>query len=165
MTCIVFTPEMVAWDTLMSCENMKMTEEFSHKVQYFNGCIYGFAGPVHGFKELIEWHQDGADPDDIPRAEFTMLVMTADGAELYQHDHPLASHIPYPAVIGSGTDCAVVALHMGADAAKAVEVAMRFDPYTGGRVMTMDPRDKLKTRMKVSKKGRISVRKTNRKRK
>lgn len=163
MTCVVFTPELVAWDTQMSQENLILSEEFTTKVRYFNGCIYGFAGTPHGHLELIEWHQDGADPDDVPRSEFSMMVMTADGVELYQHDHVLASHIPFPAIIGSGTDAAVVALHMGADAKKAVEVAMKFDPYTGGRVMTMDPRGKLKSRMKVSKKGILSAKRPNRK--
>jgi ATP-dependent protease HslVU (ClpYQ) peptidase subunit len=36
--------------------------------------------------------------------------------------------------IGSGEQAAMVAMHMGATAKEAVEMAKRVDPYTGGRV-------------------------------
>lgn len=73
-------------------------------------------------------------------ADFTCLVLTKAG--LFEYDaycRPLPVMLePYPFyAIGSGAKAALGAMHAGADAATAVEIACRVDTYSAPPVVTM----------------------------
>lgn len=56
-----------------------------------------------------------------------------------QHCQPTPIYEPFFA-IGSGCQAALAAMHMGASAEKAVQIASLVDPYTGGEIETIDGR-------------------------
>src|SRR5690606_5707700 len=125
-------------DGVMACDS-RMTGEFiaqAHKVIQGEGILVGYCGDciaAYAFAEYVaglseDKPHNGGD-DDIE-----LLVLK--GRKLFLVDNRLR-WFPIPEryyAIGSGSQAAMVAMHMGATAREAVEMAKRVDPYTGGRV-------------------------------
>lgn len=108
-----------------------------------DGTLVGCSATVPGFGEaVLDWYARGAKPDDAPKAEgakFSLLVVKPDGQALYAGD---AFHLSGPIsapffTIGSGEHAAQGALHHGASAAEAVEIACRVDVWSALPVMTL----------------------------
>lgn len=105
--------------------------------------LIGISGDSDGAPILIEWYTDFylteyCDKNIIKRMydfDTEAIVLHRDGSvettSTYGVVHPCRE--PFYA-IGSGTKCALAAMHCGLSAAEAVEVAKRVDPHTGGRV-------------------------------
>lgn len=69
--------------------------------------------------------------------DINALVIDLDGTIHYYEGHRWDKvDMPYYAV-GSGSRFAMPALFVGADAVKAVEAGMRFDPFSGGKVTSL----------------------------
>jgi hypothetical protein len=89
---------------------------------------------------FVDWYGTGKKPpriltDNLP--DFTCLVLKRDG--LYEYDaycRPYKIELEFYA-IGSGAKAALGAMHMGASAERAVEVACEIDPYTMRPIVVM----------------------------
>jgi hypothetical protein len=89
---------------------------------------------------FVDWYGSGKEPPELlihGDAEFTVLILKKDG--LYEVDRwcrPIKVLEDFYAV-GSGSKAAMGAMFMGADAAKAVDVACKIDPYSALPIVTM----------------------------
>lgn len=88
---------------------------------------------------FVDWYGKKSKPPAVlAEAEFTCLVLDEDG--LWEFDRwcraeQIAEEFY---AIGSGAKVALGAMHHGASAREAVEIAKLVDPYTGGEVKTME---------------------------
>ena len=111
------------------------------------GQIIGFVGNYGDSLEFVEWVRCGADLSDWPEfqtyrgnddaPDFTALMLHEDGIDLWsEHAQPEPVLDEFFA-IGSGSEAATAAMHMGASAHDAIEIAMLVDLHTGGEVHAM----------------------------
>ena len=93
--------------------------------------------------EMIEWLRGGAAPEKLPAFQKTsdfvaVLRIGPDGAYLYENSHiPFKIEEPFYAM-GSGRDFALMALHLGSPAARAVELTNELDTTCGNGVDVME---------------------------
>jgi hypothetical protein len=97
------------------------------------GAIIGLAGDSGPGLVFLDWYGTGrAKPTSLidGDADFTALVLTKKG--LFEYDKWCRGEkvIGRFYAIGSGAKAALGALHMGATARRAVEIACRVDPYS-----------------------------------
>ena len=101
------------------------------KIERFTGNgfteLLGCVGEVTSSTALKEWYKSGCVkdnyPDPIPNEERILVVASKDKLKMFTEG-------PYPTILeekymawGSGEEIAIGAMHMGADAIKAVKVA------------------------------------------
>jgi len=111
----------------------------SEKVYPIEGELIGGSGETAGILIWIEWYMDGCEDKKLRKrmweVDFDIVLLHSDGR--IQTSDACGNiedcHEPFYA-IGSGTKCALAAMHMGATAAEAVEIAKKIDPHTGGKV-------------------------------
>lgn len=106
-------------------------------------CFIGCSGDSDGMPLFVEWFTEYYDTDLCDKQilkrlydfDVDALILYDDGrietGSSYGIVHPCKE--PFYA-IGSGTKAALAAMHMGADAKKAVEIASLVDPHTGGPI-------------------------------
>jgi ATP-dependent protease HslVU (ClpYQ) peptidase subunit len=91
---------------------------------------------------ILDWYEAGADAASCPKSaelKFVLLVVSPDGTAFYANDDfNLAGPIEADFfAIGSGEGEAHGAMHAGASAAEAVEIACRCDVWSGLPVVTI----------------------------
>lgn len=146
MTTVAWKDGIVAADTMGDHNGLKMP---TTKILVAKAFVLGGAGGAHDFygyfdamkdsslKEVLENGYPVEDQDeDIPAM---ILVSRSDPSKAWF----LAATAWLPIVrpyhaIGSGRDFAIAAMHLGKSAVEAVDIAMQFDVYTGGRVERVD---------------------------
>ena len=88
----------------------------------------------------LKWYAgDRSSPYDLGEDSRIILAHARDGLTIYQGKGWFKVTAPF-AAWGSGWPAAVAAMHMGADAKRAIEVAMLCDPSTGGEVQVVPVR-------------------------
>lgn len=103
--------------------------------------IVATAGETSPGLVFLDWYGSGKEPPTslvVGGADFTCLVLTSMG--LYEFDAYCRGELiiePNFYAIGSGAKAALGALHAGASARRAVEIACQIDPSTGPPVVTM----------------------------
>lgn len=108
------------------------------KIMQANGCLVGLTGGWDVGAELRAWWIAGAAPDKFPAKArddiATLIVIGPEGIDVFAAG-------PFPMRIqadqcafGSGRDFAEAAMHLGCTAARAVEVACKFQVDCGGGV-------------------------------
>lgn len=102
--------------------------------------IIGLGGESSPGLLFLDWYGSGKEPPTQlidGDADFTALILTLDGlfeADAYCRPDKILE--PFYA-IGSGAKAALGAMHAGASAKRAVEIACRIDPYTAPPIVTM----------------------------
>lgn len=109
------------------------------KIKKEGDLIFAYSGCVYLFEPWIKWWKDGKDPEKRPivdkdNARFSFWCW--DGSYLWevQYDPPYPMKMKTPCAIGSGRGYALAAMLAGADARKAVEIAIKLDTGSGGEV-------------------------------
>lgn len=164
MTTIAFRKGVLAADSRTTIETeggggrMFLCEKLFRKAVTINGVleevIIATAGESSPGMVFLDWFGSGQEPPDRlidGEADFTCLVLQKDG--LYEYDawcRGVKIMDEFYAV-GSGAKAALAAMHMGASAAKAVEVACRIDYYSGPPVITMRLKPDAKPKIRVPK--------------
>lgn len=108
------------------------------KLHRKKGAIVGFAGNAEQAMVFVDWYFDrkSRQPKVENEDEWEALVLTSKGIEYWGPSlRPIPQH-EY-AAIGSGSQHAITAMDCGKDAIQAVQMAARRDPWTGGRVVSM----------------------------
>lgn len=105
--------------------------------------IVAVAGDMSMIDPLKLWVVEGAGAADIPfrddrHADWHLWVFKPEGLFEAMASAPRLCPCNTPNAIGSGARFAIGAFAMGATPRQAVEVAMRFDIYSGGDVEVMD---------------------------
>lgn len=141
MTVIAWDGKTLAADKLGDAGGLKRTIT---KIFRFEGGLFGSAGSASRSAEMFEWIKSGADPARVPAYQLTddyQAVMIVDNDRrvwLYgASPHPFRLEDPFHA-IGSGRDFAIAAMHLGCNAARAVEVASHFESGCGNGVDTLE---------------------------
>lgn len=144
MTTIAYRNGILASESRVSLTTESGGERYfdsSKKLFRKNGAVIALAGESSPGMLFLKWYGTAKKPPAAlidGDADFTALVLTKEG--LFEYD---AYCIPEPIeeefyAVGSGCKVALGAMHMGADAAMAVEIAKRVDPGSGGKVVTME---------------------------
>lgn len=111
------------------------------KIHKINGHLVAFSGNLNIGISLLEWFRAGFRPADYPGCDVgdessSLLVITPERKILaFESNKPVA--ICFEGewhTRGSGGDFASAAFMMGADPARAVEVACELDIYSGGGI-------------------------------
>lgn len=143
MTTIAYDGRTVAADSMGVSGAYRVPGAYQ-KIRRVGERVYGLAGYPGWFDAWIRWYEDGADPKSAPHCNIesdntgSFIVFERGRAFVF------TSHVPYPSEIfapdawGSGCDFAIGAMKAGADARRAVEVAIDCDPHTGGEVQVID---------------------------
>ena len=120
----------MAADTGARTRQMK---RFAKKLYRVDSAIVGIVGSLMDGLVFVDWWRNGHKMDALPEfrmyrgaedaPDITALVLTTDGLEYWtEHFQPMPLEVPYFA-IGAGAKAAMGAMHMGADAIRAVEAA------------------------------------------
>lgn len=120
--------------------------------------ILGTAGGSYGGMLFVDWYGSGKEPNEFfyhmdLDEDFDVLILDQTG--LYVSNRfcrPIKIEEKFYAV-GSGSKAALAAMIMGASALKAVQIAVKLDPYTGGKLvsMSLDEGKLVKPKKKVVK--------------
>lgn len=140
MTTIVASRKAIAADSKITTGD---TFYYGRKLYVFSNCILGVAGQGRGMGDFVRWVGGGAIEQNIPEprsdeeSAFEALLVNKDGIWRYGVDY-----LPEPvfdefAAIGTGQQGARMALLLGCDLLKTIEMACEVDPYSG-----LDPRTK-----------------------
>ncbi len=142
MTVVCWDGTTLAADKMADMGGLKVSVT---KIKRIADCLVGSSGSASEANELMAWFGRGADPKDFPETQrdtenWTGLLVIKPDLTVLKYEHT-----PYPVVldprqqvgIGSGRDFAVAAMHLGADAKTAVEVASRLCSDCGLGVDTL----------------------------
>jgi len=138
MTTIAWDGESIAADRRMT-SNCIMTVGKLFKLP--DGSVLAGAGDYAEVVEVAAWVMEGCDPDARPRfsenSEGSSLLLARPDGKAYWLTWPYLRQVeinePFAAE-GSGCQFALGAMAMGATARRAVQIAAKFDPFTGGGV-------------------------------
>lgn len=132
----------IATDGLTIASDSRMIGEFIEqgnveKIFRIGEQLVGVAGDYADCLKYIAWLQDGQRPSDRPKlSSFEALHISKSG--VYWVGHGLQPvKMSKCAAAGSGGKFAIAAMLAGASPTKAVSIAMKLDPNSGGKVRTM----------------------------
>lgn len=134
MTTIAWDGKTLAADTLaVSGGGLKRTAEKIFRLT--DGRLYGGSGEYQEVLLVRDWLNGGTKPDKLD--DFSGLLI--DGTRSYRIESkcvlmPIAESFH---AVGSGRDFALSAMYIGRSAREAVELAMRFDAWTGGEITVL----------------------------
>jgi hypothetical protein len=102
-----------------------------------NGSLFGGAGLMEHILAARAWLEEGGDkPEGLD--DFTGILVESGRA--YRLGEKLIRDriVERCHAVGSGSDFAITAMHLGKTAREAVLIAARFDPRTGGGVDVLE---------------------------
>ncbi len=117
----------------------------SKKLHRVKGKVIGIAGQWQDGLTFVRWVEAGMDMGNLPDfitygsqsdlPDFNAIVAHDDGTleQWTEHFQPMPILDEFFS-IGSGSHAATAAMHMGASAKRAVQIAMLVDPSTGGDI-------------------------------
>ena len=107
-----------------------------------DGIVFACTGSGPLFSPLVDWYLSGHDPKSCPTATgdytSTLLVFRDGKAFMLKTEMPYPEEMHAPDAWGAGAEFAIGAMHAGADASRAVEIAIKCNPYTGGEVLCFE---------------------------
>lgn len=107
------------------------------KIRRMRGGLVGIAGDVALANHFLLWFKEGAKGEPTFNMKNVGALYLAKDGKIWVYD---GYYVPYEvhgefAAIGGGGQAALAALHMGASPARAVEIASRIHPGTGGKIV------------------------------
>ena len=131
----------IAWDgkMLVAAKQLTISDLYKAKVTKIRrvktGLLFG-AGDMATIRELMNWFENGADPNNWPEIqkgnEWMPLHWIGSAGTIFRYDNsptPYVIETPFYAT-GSGMAYALAAMQLGYDARTAVLTAAKFDPFT-----------------------------------
>ncbi len=126
MTVIVWDGNSIAVDSQATNGTRKRIVKKWRELD--NGTVLLWTGDHEEGMVLCEWFEKGCHPENLPkhetREEFTVLIALLTSGQVVQYQiERIAEPIEAPFAWGDGAPYALAAMAMGADAARAAEVA------------------------------------------
>ena len=141
MTTIAWSGRFVAADSQVCYGSTKGMGKVE-KLRQIGNTVYACIGSGALFSPMVEWIEKGAKLEDTPNveAEFdaSVLVFRDGKCLVYKARLPYPEELSSPDAWGSGAEFAIGAMHAGATAYAAVEIACMRDVYSGGPVQVID---------------------------
>lgn len=133
MTTIAWDGKTLAADSLGDKCGWKIPSQKIIRLR--DGRLYGTAGAFGQCLAVADWlnHRDGGAPE---AEDAGGIIIGLDGHAYAVERHATLIRLPKTAAAGSGRDFALAAMRCGKTAAEAVKIAIEFDVYSGGRVIT-----------------------------
>jgi ATP-dependent protease HslVU (ClpYQ) peptidase subunit len=135
MTTVAWDGKTLACDSQVTVGNCRGTSV--KLVSNDQGFVAAGAGSLPELVPWFRWVENGMDPDQQPTSlsESDLVIVPPRGPAIWFSGSASPMKLPRRHwAIGSGSDFALGAMAMGADARQEVKVAMKFDVYTSGRV-------------------------------
>lgn len=134
MTVIVWDGKIIAADSLAVNGSRKRRVKKWRELD--NGTVLLWTGDHEEGLVLCQWFENGCKPEDLPkhetREEYTILIVLLTSGHVVQYQiERIAEPIEAPHAWGDGAPYAMAAMAMGADAARAAEVACDLSIYCG----------------------------------
>ena len=144
MTTIAYRDGVLAADSLVTCGGG--ADGFVSKARRIDGLLTAASGSTVHAERFFNWLAGGAPGDcplvGLPENSRTngLVVLPSGRLRVWCHEGswdftPLRGFY----ALGSGTDYAIGAMEMGADAERAVQVATIHDIATGGPITVLRP--------------------------
>lgn len=141
MTVIAWDGKTLAADKLANYNGLKRVVT---KIQRIDDLLVAASGNAWAANEAFAWVKRGRKPEEYPACQRDKddwaLLLVVERRQILVYERS-----PYPTTIeegvfamGGGRDFALAAMHMGADARRAVEVASHFCPDCGLGVDTLE---------------------------
>lgn len=148
MTTIAYCGRFLAADTRGTYGNDGICQATCHKLRVHNDVAFSATGRITDvwLTKLLDWWLDGADPANMPprgsdEEVGNFIIVYSTGALSLTYGTPYPQEMGKPVAWGSGANYAIGAMEMGADAMRAVQVAMKHDGPTGGDIEFIDMED------------------------
>lgn len=138
MTVIAYRNGIIAADQQASYGNVKRTVSKLFRLE--NGEVIGFTGTSSAAMELLAWYRAGAKKEDWPQAmqdtdDWAQMIVAYPGGCRWYDKRPYPQEVQDPFTAwGCGAEFAMGAMAMGADAVKAVQIAIEYCDGCGGSV-------------------------------
>ncbi len=127
------------------CANDSIRTENEVKVlRLRDGRLAGYSGSASSGKTFIAWLNDGGEMPKLDKG-FHVLTLAPNGTATVYYDDGTSDPADLPAVLGSGGNIALGAMLAGASAQKAVSMAAKRDPFTGGNITTLHLAEQLRS--------------------
>jgi len=135
MTTIAYKDGIIAFDSRITDGYNTIISDDYRKIYTANGCDFVFCGSVPDWQKFIDCWDNPSEGRNLEANAFVW-----DGAKLWYcgsnnngiWKSPVYSH----RASGSGRYHALTAMDMGATAKEAIKMAMKRDPFTGGKIRT-----------------------------
>jgi 20S proteasome alpha/beta subunit len=138
MTTIAYKDGVIAYDSRITA-NTTITNDDYEKCHEVKGVKFVLSGKTSDYAKLIDAYFGGSASGDL---QASAVIVDAEGLWYAGRNNedgfwksPIVGDGPY--AIGSGGDHAFTAMDMGATAYQAVEMAMKRDSCTGGKIRTL----------------------------
>ena len=149
MTTIALRDGVIAADSQETHGDGRIAE--CKNLYSISGTIIGTAGDSYTGLIFVDWFERGARMEDAPDLshvqsdeDFECIVIenkdTIYTINRFFQKYPVEMADGFYA-LGWGSAYAMAAMEMGADAKKAVQIAVKYDAYTGGKIKTMKVKD------------------------
>ncbi|AXE37131.1 hypothetical protein [Chromobacterium phragmitis] len=141
MTAIAFDGKTMAADGRSTADDIIITDEAVklHRIETNRWsqrpAIVGLSGKATAGSAVLSWLRGEGHPD--ASRDWCALIWDGETARTVTADCLTPEIWPGPIAIGSGKLPALAAMRAGADAEKAVAVAITMDVYCGGQIHTM----------------------------
>jgi hypothetical protein len=137
MTTLAYRHGVLAADSLTTSNGYRDGQAI--KIRKLGPLLVGGCGTSAICEQFVDWVKNGMKGDSPwtgKDAGNSMVVLPDDTILVWGHNGPWRSRSDFYAM-GSGELLALGAMAHGANAAEAVEAAMRFDVHSGGPVRTI----------------------------
>ena len=136
MTTIAYRDGVLAADSLVCVSGWKQPHRAAKLHRMQDGTVCGMTGDLAPASSFIRWLDTG-EGDKPPMTDARVIHMQHGGRlRVYEDGGYFDLDCEFTA-FGSGSPAAQAAMHMGADAARAVEIAALLDDSTGGEIVSM----------------------------
>ncbi|MEX0859632.1 MAG: hypothetical protein WD017_01690 [Cucumibacter sp.] len=143
MTTIAYRSGILAADRLVTSNNTR-AGRYRKIVRSAAGHLAGASGELHEVDRFLKWVAAGCEGDPpVAKGKVNGLLIYPTGrvVEWEGLANLVDVRAPFYAT-GSGWELALGAMEMGADARRAVEVAIKFDANSGGGIDVLKLRKK-----------------------
>lgn len=152
MTVITYKDGVMACDGIRTDHNSCIVDFAAEKIQRINGWLIGTAGDSTAGDQFKLWFGDTCKlgrlekpPESIllngaeHKSSLTVLMVNCKSKEVYymsEASFPVKLHKPFHA-IGSGSEVAIGAMAMSADAVQAIKVVSKHISGIGGKIRSL----------------------------
>jgi ATP-dependent protease HslVU (ClpYQ) peptidase subunit len=140
MTTIAYKDGIMAADGRETLDGFILNDACKKIMRLGDGSLVGGHGETQGINQVMDALFAGKDK--LPKAEGADLLMVKPDGKMYLKEggdrkfRPLESNLKFYA-IGSGARYAITAMKAGADAKRAVELAIEADVWSGGKIQVV----------------------------
>lgn len=132
MTTIVYDGEVLATDTMVSFNDIKVYQDKAMRLS--KGRILAVCGEIGVMPTVAALIERSAPPKEYPKGDYGAILLCREDAYVLSEGE--WSRLDAPYACGSGGMAALAGLCVGMSAKEACELACKVDLYSGGKVKT-----------------------------